>query len=495
MIVPAARSMSAHSSAQISETRKPASRARRHAIKLVDPGDQTRTSRGANQLLREAQALARLIHPNVVAVFEAGVHDGRVYLAMEYVHGVDLQQWLAARRRGWREVAATFLQAGAGLLAAHKVGLVHRDFKPANVLVGVDGRVRVADFGLATPRAGVLGDAPVPEDTDLRGSPSARSRRLAATIAGPGAMIGTPAYMAPELFRCETATAATDQYAFCVALFEALHGRLPFTSDSLEALAYEVLHAELPAAPPDPVVPTWLHALVLRGLARDPARRFPDLAALLAELARDPEGERRRRGARRRQLVAAVALTLVIVVGGVAIYRAVVREAHERRAEARLGLLREQLTTLRDAGRDDEAAQAFASFTALADNRGTAALGRAYREWGEAHPDSDTAIDALAAGYVHARTQNDRIASLRGLTRALAGRPARAPRPRRRRRGRTQARPARHPRIHASGQPPRGRGPGRTPPPARPSRPRRDAQGRAPRPRARARRDLRAPNS
>ena len=396
---------------------------RRVAIKLVDIGDHTSTSLGQqNQLLREAQALARLTHPNVVAVFEAGVHDGRVYLAMEYVHGVDLQQWLAAGRRGWREVAATFLQAGAGLLAAHKVGLIHRDFKPANVLVGDDGRVRVADFGLATPRGGGVSDAPVPEDMDLNRSVGARSRRLAATISGPGALVGTPAYMAPEMFRHEPATAATDQYAFCAALYEALHGHLPFTGDSLVALAYQVLHAELPAAPPDPTVPAWLHALVLRGLARDPAQRFPDLAALLAELPRDPEGERRRRRTRRFQLLAAVALTLLVVVGGVAIYRVVAREAHERRAEARLEVLREQLTDLRSAGRDDEAAQVFASFTALADNRGTTALGRAYREWGEAQADPDRALDALAAGYVHARTRDDRLGSLRGLTLRLAAR-------------------------------------------------------------------------
>ena len=182
------------------------------------------------------QFLARLIHPNVVAVFEAGVHDSRVYLAMEYVHGVDLQQWLAAGPRRWREVAATFLQAGAGLLAAHKVGLVHRDFKPANVLVGDDGRVRVADFGLATPRGGVTHNRPVPEDIDLHRSRAARSQRLAATIAGPGALVGTPAYMAPEMLHGAPATAATDQYALCVALFEALYGHRPFAGDRLGRL-------------------------------------------------------------------------------------------------------------------------------------------------------------------------------------------------------------------------------------------------------------------
>jgi len=376
---------------------------RRVAIKLVDLGDRSDASFGRNQLLREAQALARLTHPNVVAVFEAGVHDDRVYLAMEYVHGVDLQQWLAAGPRGWRAVVATFLQAGAGLQAAHEVGLVHRDFKPSNVLVGADGRVRVADFGLAIPRGDGVGDAPVPQDMDLERSLGG-SRRLAATIASAGALVGTPAYMAPEMFRRESASAATDQYALCAALYEALYGRLPFAADSLDALARQVLGADVPGAPPDPTVPAWLHALVLRGLARDPARRFPDLAALLAELARDPEGERRRRRTRRRQLIAAVALTLLVVVGGVAVYRVFVRDAHERRAGARLEVLREQLAGLRRAGRADEAAQVFASFTDLADNRGTAALGRAYREWGEAQPDPDAAIDALAAGYVHART-------------------------------------------------------------------------------------------
>jgi hypothetical protein len=390
---------------------------RRVAVKLVDLGDDADASLGRNQLLREAQALARLIHPNVVAVFEAGVHDGRVYLAMEYVHGVDLQQWLAAGRRGWREtLAATFLQAGAGLLAAHKVGLVHRDFKPSNVLFGDDGRVRVADFGLATPRGAATHLSP---RTGTRTpSPASSPPRSPA----PARSSAPPRTWPPSSSPREPATAASDQYALCVALYEALYGRLPFAGDSLMALAYQVLHAELPAAPPDPTVPAWLHALVLRGLARDPARRFPDLAALLAELARDPEGERRQRRTRGLQLLAAVALTLLVVLGGVAIYRAAVRDAHERRAEARLEVLREQLGELRSAGRDDEAAQVFASFTALPDNRGTAALGRAYREWGEAQRDPDTAIDALAAGYVHARTRDDRRSSLRGLTLRLAAR-------------------------------------------------------------------------
>ena len=397
---------------------------RRVAIKLVALGDRSDPSLGRTHLLREAQALARLTHPNVVTVFEAGVHRDQVFVVMEYVEGVDLQRWMSAELRGWREVVATFLQAGEGLHAAHKVGLVHRDFKPSNVLVGEDGRVRVADFGLAAHRDGAGGPPGTSVSGDMYGASASRTRsqELAATIAGAGALVGTPAYMAPEQFRHEAATAASDQYAFSAALFEALYGHLPFAGETLAELIEQVLCGELPATPPDPAVPAWLHALVLRGLARDPAARFPDMAALLAELARDPELERRRRRQRRVQIVAAVALTLLVVIGGAAVYRAVVRGAHERRATARLEALREQLATLQAEGRADEAARAFASFVALEDNRGTAALGRAYREWGEAQTDHAAAIDAFAAAYVHARREDDLRAALRGLALRLAAR-------------------------------------------------------------------------
>jgi len=385
---------------------------RRVAIKLVSVDDHAETSRGRNQLLREAQALARLTHPHVVAVFEAGVHESQVFLAMEYVEGVDLERWLTSERRGWRAVIATFLQAGAGLLAAHRVGLVHRDFKPSNVLVGDDGRVRVADFGLAA-RA----DRP---DDPRPGAPRGPAHALAATIVGAGGLAGTPAYMAAELFHGAPATAASDQYAFCVALWEALYGQAPFVGDTLAALVQQVLEGELPAAPPDPAVPAWVHAIVRRGLARDPAARFPDLAALLAALARDPELERRRRRQRAALVATAVLATLALVFGGGALYRAATRDAHERRATARLDALRDQLAGLLAEGRDDEAARAFAGFVALDDNRGTAALGRAYRAWGELQRDPAAASDAFAAGYVHARTPEDRLAALRELTLRLA---------------------------------------------------------------------------
>ncbi|HEY0136470.1 MAG TPA: serine/threonine-protein kinase, partial [Nannocystis sp.] len=171
--------------------------ARRVALKLLHFDPQLDASAGRSQLLREAQALARLTHPNVVAVYEAGVWRGSVYVAMEYVQGVDLQAWLAATTRPWREVLTVLRQAGEGLLAAHRSGLVHRDFKPSNVLVGDDGRARVADFGLAAGRG----------DAVIAGSTISGPTLLSRTIAGEGALVGTPAYMAPEQIRREEATA------------------------------------------------------------------------------------------------------------------------------------------------------------------------------------------------------------------------------------------------------------------------------------------------
>ncbi|MFY0540264.1 FG-GAP-like repeat-containing protein [Nannocystis pusilla] len=226
--------------------------------------------------------------------------------------------------------------------------------------------------------------------------------------------------MAPEQLRREPAIAASDQFAFCVTLYEALHGRRPFTGDTLEVLAEHVLHAEPPPVSPDPGVPQWLHAILLRGLAKDPARRYSGMAELLALLAHDPEAERRQRRRRLLQIAVAVAATVVVVLGGVAATRALVRAAHERRAEARLEVLREQLAALTVARKRDEAARLFAAFAALPDNRGTAALARAYREWGEAQTDPAAAIDAHAGAYIAARTHEDQAAALRNLALRLA---------------------------------------------------------------------------
>jgi predicted Ser/Thr protein kinase len=328
---------------------------RKVAIKLMHAGRGDDSSHGPRMLLREAQALARLAHPNVVAVHEVGMIEGAVFVAMEYVAGVDLQRWLGDARRPWREVVAVARQAGAGLLAAHQEGLVHRDFKPSNVLVGDDGRVRVADFGLAARRGASSGaSATVPAGA-----------AMTATLTGEGALIGTPVYMAPELLVGGSATAASDQYAFCVALWEALYGARPFDADTLAGLTDAVRKQALPAAPPRTDVPAWLHAAVARGLAKAPDQRYASLAELLELLGRDPEAERQQRRRRALQIAGAIAATAVIVALLVVAYGALRRYAAERQAEGRLAALREQLADLQARGEADEAGRLLQTFVAL----------------------------------------------------------------------------------------------------------------------------------
>jgi len=254
---------------------------RRVAIKLLRPAmRQDRNSQGEARLLREAQTMARLSHPNVVQVYEVGEVDDAVFLALEFVRGQDLRRWLAARPRGWREVLAVFLQAGQGLAAAHAAGVVHRDFKPDNVLVGDDGRVRVLDFGLARPQR----DGEV-EESMAAGAGVGGSHKI--TLTQIGAYIGTPAYMSPEQHLCQPADARSDQFSFCVSLHECLHGRRPFLGKTAAELRLAVFRPPEPP-PPGRQVPARLRRIVARGLSVQPGDRFPDMHALLAELARDP---------------------------------------------------------------------------------------------------------------------------------------------------------------------------------------------------------------
>jgi serine/threonine protein kinase/tetratricopeptide (TPR) repeat protein len=222
---------------------------------------------GQARLLREAKALARLAHPNVVTAHDVGTYDGRVFLAMEFIDGLTLRQWCALRRRTWREVVNVFAHAARGLAAAHASGIVHRDFKPDNVLIGKDGRVRVLDFGLA----GEAGMWP-PEEAHADGSNDWSS---------PIPIMGTPAYMAPEQHLALTTDARTDQFSFCIALWEALFGGRPFQLSTLAALSPR---AALPAIPTRSDVPDWLARLVLRGLAFDPGERYASMDTIVAEL-------------------------------------------------------------------------------------------------------------------------------------------------------------------------------------------------------------------
>lgn len=251
---------------------------RKVALKVLRPGlgEQQR-------LLREAQAIARLSHPHIITVYDAGLVGEEFFLAMELVEGETLAAWLARGRRSWREVVEVYAKAGEGLAAAHAMGVVHCDFKPENVLLGQDGRVLVLDFGIA-----LLGEEPV-----AGGGPQAPAT-------------GTPAYMAPEQHVLAPAVEPrSDQYSFCVALHEGLYGQRPFApvEDVQRLVALKQAQALLPA-PAGSGVPAHVHRALVRGLRASPQERWPDMRALLAELRRDT-----RRPLRRRLLMGALVAT------------------------------------------------------------------------------------------------------------------------------------------------------------------------------------------
>ena len=229
-----------------------------------------------DRIRREAQALARLADPNVVGVFEAGVHEGKAYVVMEYIDGETLQAWMASTtaNRSVAQIIAMLAQAGRGLAAAHGAGLVHRDFKPSNVLVSRAQVAKVSDFGLVR----VDGAREANDDhADPRGD---------VMLTMSGALLGTPAYMAPEQLAGDVATEASDQFSFCVALYEALYGQRPFRGTTLPALRAAMMGTvTFPAAPR---VPANVKSALARGLATDPARRFPSMRSLLDVLEQRP---------------------------------------------------------------------------------------------------------------------------------------------------------------------------------------------------------------
>ena len=251
-----------------------------------------REDAGRARLLREAKAMARLAHPNVIAVHDVGIFDGQVFLAMEFLGGGTLKSWLGASPRHWREVLDAFVAAGAGLAAAHAAGLVHRDFKPENVLLDRDGRPRVVDFGLAREAA-----AGAQDGTDAVGfaATAESSGNHLETLTRTGTIMGTPAYMAPEQLVGDATDERTDQFSFCVALYEALYGERPFHGESLLQLLHNVSEGDLEPVPENREVPTWIRRAVLRGLKADPAQRWPSMAPLIAALEDDPAARHRRR--------------------------------------------------------------------------------------------------------------------------------------------------------------------------------------------------------
>mgnify|MGYP002619552931 CR=1 FL=1 len=261
---------------------------RKVALKILKSPDAG--SRASSRLLREARALAKLRHPNVVAVHEVGLHGDEVFIAMDFIEGCTLRQWLKSPR-AWREIVELFIAAGRGLAAAHDVGLVHRDFKPDNVLIDAHGTPYVADFGVA--RMG--------RESERQGEPTNEARGffdstpsmpdVDSPLTEVGAVVGTPAYMAPEQLDGRPVDARSDQFSYCATLYEALFGIRPYASESLAELIDAIERHAL--AQPDDTrsVPRWLRRAVVRGLAVRPEDRFGSLHELLDVL----ESGRRRR--------------------------------------------------------------------------------------------------------------------------------------------------------------------------------------------------------
>lgn len=245
---------------------------RRVAIKLL----RNQRERDADRLLREARAVAQISHPNVIAVHDSGVADGEVFMVMELIRGITLREWLAERPRAWSEIIDVVVRAGRGLAAVHAAGLVHRDVKPDNILVAADGRVLITDFGLAFVE-------------QRQGSGLGAAVDLTQT----GAVVGTPAYLAPEVLDGDEATALSDQFSYCVAVYEALTGERPFLGATLAQLRTAIDRG--PGVLAAGGLPRAIAAAIGRGLSVSPSARWPSLAVLLDELDRGLRAQRRRR--------------------------------------------------------------------------------------------------------------------------------------------------------------------------------------------------------
>jgi serine/threonine protein kinase/formylglycine-generating enzyme required for sulfatase activity len=276
---------------------------RKIALKLLRPhsGTGDRERRQA-RLVREAKAIAKLSHPNVVGIFDVGVHEGQVFLAMEFLGGGTLRDWVAAKKRPWREVVAMFIEVGKGLAGAHAEGLIHRDFKPDNVLLDKAGKPKVVDFGLVRLAVAAIeaSNTGSNEELDMDMALAETAIPTSAPIGGAaltktGALAGTPAYMAPEQFLGKAIDERTDQFAFCVALYEALYGERPFAGETVIAIADAVTDGRVRATLKSTDVPGWVRACLLRGLRVGPAERHSGIGELLAVLANDPLARRRRR--------------------------------------------------------------------------------------------------------------------------------------------------------------------------------------------------------
>ena len=287
---------------------------RRIAIKVLG-SDVVSVFRGRTRLMREAQAMAKLSHPNVVHVYEVGEVEGHVYIAMEFVRGTTLREWLDEGEHSLQERLDMVMQAGEGLVAAHASGIIHRDFKPDNVMVGGDGRPRVLDFGLARGRDEKDENEGVSDRTLNTALPDRASSVLSARITQHGAVMGTPAYMSPEQHFGLATDAASDQFNFCVVLYEALYGERPFDAENRMMLAVATKQGQIQPPPPGTDVPARVREVLLRGLKPEPAERWGSMRELLDALraAASPPA--------RRTPWIMVAVLVVGLLGGAAIWR------------------------------------------------------------------------------------------------------------------------------------------------------------------------------
>jgi tetratricopeptide (TPR) repeat protein len=271
---------------------------RKVALKLLRrlSSDPDKRQRAQERLLEEARAMARLSHANVITVHDVAVVDGRVVVAMEFVDGNTLTSALVRGDLDWRKVLDLMRKAGRGLASAHEAGLVHRDFKPDNVMLAKDGRVLVMDFGLARAL-----------DTDLSAQSLARMQRAEVADARPteggtpdpgsrarSRIVGTPAYMAPEQHRGKQVDGRTDQFSFCVTLYEALYGHRPFQGDNAPEILAQIESGRMPDPPAHTKVPSWVRAVVVRGLAANPEHRYASMHELIGALDRHPSARKRR---------------------------------------------------------------------------------------------------------------------------------------------------------------------------------------------------------
>jgi tetratricopeptide (TPR) repeat protein len=280
---------------------------RRVALKFLRAHEADRHGVRERRLLREAQAMARLSHPNVAVVYEVGTFESQVFLAMEFVDGMDLRTWLAEKPRSSSDIAEVFRAAGRGLAAAHAAGIIHRDFKPENVLLDRQHRPRVTDFGLS--RASQDLEEEVPESTaDYDATPLSSPSQLSVSLTGTGGVLGTPSYMAPEQHLRGAVDARSDQFSFCVALYVALYGEHPFGEGGAERPGNAIAGRVSPP-PAHSSVPRVYRQALLRGLAPSREGRYASMEALLAALVPPPTR-------RRRQIAIAAALGLILAGAG-----------------------------------------------------------------------------------------------------------------------------------------------------------------------------------